>query len=148
MHTELTSIRHSAAKLRNCRHFDEGDKVIVYDAHTKLSYRAVVQEILGTNNYLVESDNGSKHVSGDIMSRVSEIAQRAGEDTIHPDNDTIEDDNVSVYSDISEGMDDIYAPHVVGGNDNMLQRPRRGRREVANLGNQPQNLPRLSSGRF
>ena len=70
------------------------------------------------------------------------------EDTSHPDNDIIEDDIVSVYSDRSKGMDDIYVPQVVGGNDDMLQRPRRGRREVANLGNQPQDLPRLRSGRF
>ena len=79
---------------------------------------------------------------------MSETAQRAVGDETHPDNVSIEDDNVSMYSDISEGMDDIYAPHVGGDNNNMLQRPRRGRREVANLGNQPQDLPRLRSGRF
>ncbi len=147
---ELTTVRHSAAKLCTCRIFDEGDKVVVYDSHTKLSYRAVVLEVLGTNNYLVESDNGPKHVSGDVMSRVSDTALTAGVDMNHPDDVTVEDDNVSVHSDISEGMDDIYAPHVGGGigDNNVIQRHRRGYREIANLGNLPQNLPRLRSGRF
>ena len=39
---ELTTVRHSAAKLRKRRNFDEGDKVVVYDNHKKLSYPAVV----------------------------------------------------------------------------------------------------------
>ena len=39
---ELTSVRQSAAKLRNHRHFNDGDKVIVYDAHTNLSDQAMV----------------------------------------------------------------------------------------------------------
>ena len=42
---ELTTVRYSAAKLRNRRNFEEGDKVIVYDNHKKLSYPAVVSEI-------------------------------------------------------------------------------------------------------
>ena len=59
--------------------------------------------------------------------------------TNHPDDVTVEDDNVSVYSDISEGMDDIYAPHIGGGNgdNNLIQRHRRGHREIANLRNVP-----------
>ena len=51
MKSELTVIRHSTAKLRNRKIFEEGDKVVVYDNHRKLSYPAVVSEILGTNNY-------------------------------------------------------------------------------------------------
>ena len=43
---ELTTVRHSAAKLRNRRNFEEGDKVIVYDNHKKLSYPAVVRKNL------------------------------------------------------------------------------------------------------
>ena len=107
----------------------------------------MVEEILGTNNYLVQSDNRPKHVSGDVMSKVSDTAQRAVGDDTHPD-DSIEDDNFSVYSDNSECMDDIYAPHIEGDNDNMIQCPRQGNREVANLGNHYQNLPRLTAGRF
>ena len=61
---ELTATKQCAAKLRNRREFNEGDNVVVYDNFRKISYPAVVSEILGTNNYLVNSDNGSKHVSG------------------------------------------------------------------------------------
>ena len=153
---ELTTVRHSAAKLRNRRNFDEGDKVVVYDNHKKLSYPAVVSEILGTNNYLVNSDNGPKHVSGDVLSRVSETATAdptADIDTNHPEAATVEDDNdetdnVSISSDLSEDLDDLYAPHIVGGDNIVVQRHRRGQREIANLGSVPQNLSRLRSGRI
>ena len=70
---ELSVTRHSAAKLRNRKDFHEGEKVVVYDNHRKLSYPAVVSEILGTNNYLVISDNGTKHVSGDVISRAAHV---------------------------------------------------------------------------
>ena len=143
-------MRHSAAKLRKHRNFDEGDKVVVYDNHKKLSYPAVVSEILGTNNYLVNSDNGPKHVSGDVLSRVSETATAvptADIDTNHPEAVTVENDNVSVSADLSDDLDDLYAPHIVGG-DNNVQRHRRGQREIANLGSVPQNLSRLRSGRI
>ena len=60
---DLTAVRDSAAKLRRRKSFSEGDHVMVYDNHQKLSYPAIVSEILGINNYLVMSDNGTKHVS-------------------------------------------------------------------------------------
>ena len=41
--SELTTVRHSVAKLRNRKSFGEEDKVIVYDNHKKLSYPAVVK---------------------------------------------------------------------------------------------------------
>ena len=144
-------MRHSDAKLSNRRNFDEGDKVVVYDNHKKLSYPAVVSEILGTNNYLVNSDNGPKHVSGDVLSWVSETVTAvptADIDTNHPEAVTVEDDNVSVSSDLSEDLDDLYAPHIVGGDNNVVQRHRRGQREIDNLGSVPQNLSHLQSGRI
>ena len=147
---EFRTVRHSAAKLRNNRNFDEGDKVVVYDNHKKLSYPAVVSEILGTNNYLVNSDNGPKNVSGDVLLQVSETATAvpaADIDKNHPEAVTVEDDNVSVSSDISEDLDDLYAPHIVGG-DNNVQRHRHGQREIVNLGSVPQNLSGLRSGRI
>ena len=58
--SELTTIKHCANRLRKRKHFDEGDEVVVYDSHTKLSYNAIVEEVLGTNNYLVQCDNGQK----------------------------------------------------------------------------------------
>ena len=69
--SELTTVRDSVSKMRKRKNFDEGEKVKVYDSHRKLSYPAVVTHVLGTNNYLVDSDNGPKHVSGDILSRMS-----------------------------------------------------------------------------
>ena len=148
--SELTAVRHSATRLRNRRNFDEGDRVVVYDNHTKLSYPAVVSEILGTNNYLVNSENGSKHVSGDVMSRVAATVPTVPAATTDLDrnNPSAEDDNISVISEASgfSGFPDIYAPHI-GGDIIPVQRRGRGQREIANLGNTPQ-LPRLRSGRF
>ena len=111
--------RHCTANLRNRKTFEEGDKVVVYDNHRKLSYPAVVSEILGTNNYLVFSDNGPKHVSGDVMSRAAQPT--AVEPTVDVDentNDTvvIDDDNSSVVSDESEDFE--LSPvnnNIVGG---------------------------------
>ena len=59
-----------------------------------------------------------------------------------------EQEKVIVYSDLSEDLDELYAPHIVGGriaNNNI--RPRRVPRELANLGNNPQCATRLRSGR-
>ena len=150
--SELTVTRHCTANLRNRKTFEEGDKVVVYDNHRKLSYPAVVSEILGTNNYLVFSDNGPKHVSGDVMSR--EAQPTAVEPTVDVDgnnNDTvvIDDDNSSVVSDESEDFEDHLVSPVnnnIGHNNlnnlNNVVNNRRGQREVLNLGPAPV-LPRL-----
>ena len=155
--SELTTVRHSAAKLRKRRNFDEGEKVVIYDNHTKLSYPAVVSEILGTNNYLVNSDNGRKHVSGDVMSRVVETATAVPAatpelDRNNPATVAVEDDNISVSSSDSDssefsGFSNIYAPHI-GGDNIAVQRQRRVQREIARLGNAPHNLSRTRSGRI
>ena len=124
-----------------------------------MSYPAVIKEILGTNNYIVDSDNGPKHVSGDVLSRMSgstttdvQRSQNAESNNDLQDNITDTenngDDSISVSSDLSEDLDELYAPHVVGGriaNNNI--RPRRVPRELANLGNNPQRATRLRSGR-
>ena len=156
--SELTVTRHSTAKLRNRKIFEEGDKVVVYDNHKKLSYPAVVSEILGTNNYLVFSDNGPKHVSGDVMSRAAQPAAAAPADDIdrnHNDTVVIDDDSSSVVSDMSEDFDDNYMPPTninIGNNNfdnlnNVVNKNRGGQRELMNLGQAPQ-LPGLRSGRF
>ena len=152
--SELTVTKHSADRLRNRKTFEEGEQVVVYDNHKKLSYPAVVSEILGTNNYLVLSDNGPKHVSGDVMSRTSQpLPATIVTDPIETINLDITDngDNVSIASEFSDDFDELIAPQIVGGADNVnnvVQRNRRGQREVANLGNVPQNLTRLRSGRI
>ena len=150
-------LRHSANKLRNRKSFGEGDYVIVYDNHKKLSYPAVVKEVLGTNNYLVDSVNGAKHMSGDIISKVlsSTTADDHIQNTVNNDNindilsdtDSSQDDSMSVSSDLSEDLDELYAPHIVsGGNVDSIVRNRRTPHELANLGNvQPREFP-LRSG--
>ena len=156
---ELTVTRHSAAKLRNRRNFEEGDHVVVYDNHKKLSYPAVVSEIFGTNNYLVLSDNGPKHVSGDVLSSSVEPATAivgvdknatVDIDGNHPEAAAIEDDTVSVSSDLSEDLDDMNVPQFVRTDNlnNVVNHYRRGQREVASLGPAPYPMSRLRSGRI
>ena len=157
--SELTVTRHCTDKLRRRKSFNEGDLVTVYDNFTKLTYEAVVSEILGTNNYLVLSDNGYKHVSGDVMSRaahvkpdvVSPAASAAAPAAAQPaaavdtvdDDIFVNDDNLSVYSDASE---DLELPNSYVNNNVRINNNRRGQRELNNLG-PVQNLSRLRSGR-
>ena len=136
----------------------EGDYVVVYDNFRGVSYQAVVSEVLGTNTYLVLSDNGTKHVSGDVMSRdmsraaqptaVEPPAAAAAEDSVDS-NSIVDDDNVSVVSELSEDLTlpntynyDNYVNDNV--NDNIVHR--RGPRELNDLGPMQQS-PRLRSGK-
>ena len=48
--------------------------MIVYDNHNKISSSGTIVEVLGNNTYLADTGNGPKHVSGDLISRVSETA--------------------------------------------------------------------------
>ena len=104
--SESTVVQHSVAKLRRRRQFSEGEDVIVYDNHTKVSSGGTIVEVLGNNTYLADTGSGPKHVSGDLISRVSETATRkiGGEDIVHQQlsqEDTVEDDNVSIVSESS-----------------------------------------------
>ena len=153
---ELTVTRHCAAKLKNRKSFQEGDLVVVYDNFTKTSYDAIVSEVVGTNNYIVESDNGPKHVSGDCMS--TRIACTADGNTgITPadaaaavdniDNySNIDEDNLSIFSDQSEF--ELPATQNNTNNNNVINvnHYRRGLRELNNLG-PVQSLSRMRSGR-
>ena len=153
--SELTVTRHCANKLKRRKSFGEGDLVVVYDNFTKTSYDAVVSEVVGTNNYIVQSDNGAKHVSGDVMSArtVSSATSTPPADATATDdnldnNSTIDDDNLSILSDDSE---DFELPDAYPNNNNNVNNVnnnnhRRGLRELNNLG-PIQNLSRLRSGR-
>ena len=156
--SELTVTRYCTANLRNRKSFEEGDKVVVYDNHTKLSYPAVVSEILGTNNYLVYSDNGTKHVSGDVMSRAAQptVAARAPDDAdrCHDNTVLVNDDTQSVLSDMSDDLDDYLGSpannHLIDNIyvDNLVNNPNRpGQRELRNLGPIRVLPDRLRSGR-
>ena len=146
---ELSAVRDSAAKLRKRKSFVEGDHVIVYDNHKKLSYNAIVSEILGTNNYIVTCDNGTKHVSGDNLSRAVEPS-KATDENIAMEDVIPDDDTSSVNSDFSDDLELLTNNNNVANNvyNNLenLNQPRRGQRELRNLG-QVQRLPRLRSGR-
>ena len=154
---ELTVTRHNAAKLRNRKIFKEGEKVVIYDNHRKLSYPSVVSEILGTNNYLVISDNGTKHVSGDVMSRAAQVgAEAETADDIDRnliEDEVLDDDNGSVISDMSDDFDDMppsnmnVANNNINNLNNVINQNRRGQRELLNLGPVPR-LTCLRSGRI
>ena len=45
----------------------------VYDNHNKVSYKQKILEIMGRNNFLVESDNETKHISGNVMTKIFDI---------------------------------------------------------------------------
>ena len=157
--SESTVIRHSANKLKLRKSFQEGERVVVYDNFRGTSYSAVVSEILGTNTYLVISDNGTKHVSGDVMSRDKSCATQptavvppvaaATEDNV--DNVSIVDDDS--MSDVSELSEDLELPNTNSydnshDNDNVNNNVvhRRGPRELNDLGPMHRS-PRLRSGK-
>ena len=149
--SELTVTRHCANKLKKRRLFEEGNLVTVYDNFNKISYDAIVSEVLGTNNYLVISDNGTKHVSGDNMSArappppTTPLAPAISTDQV--DSNT-EDDNLSIYSDLSEDLEMPNTPTYNNNNNNVNNHNphRRGQRELNNL-LPVQSLSRLRSGR-
>ena len=159
--SELSLIRHCSTKLKNRKSFCEGQHVIVYDNFRGTSYEAVVSEVLGNNTYLVLSDNGTKHVSGDVMSR--DMSRAAAQPTVvlpaaaeaAPDSvdsiSTVDSDNESVTSELSEDLTlpnsynyDNYDNVNDNVNDNVVHR--RGPRELNHLGPM-QRSPRLRSGK-
>ena len=74
--SETTAVQHSVAKLRNRKQFSEGEKVVVYNNHTKVSSKGTIVEVLGNNTYLADVGQGPKHVSGDLLSKVSQTSTR------------------------------------------------------------------------
>ena len=102
------------------------------------------------NNYLVLSDNGTKHVSGDVMSRAAQPTAveppEADEDNVDS-NSIVDEDNVSVVSDLSEDFE-LPSTHNYNNNDNNNVNDnnvnRRGPRMLNDLG--PMQSPRLRSG--
>ena len=70
---ELSTTNSCARKIRKPHPFQEGDDVNVFDNDTEVSYKGKITEVMGRNNYLVESEQGTKHVSGDVMTKISDI---------------------------------------------------------------------------
>ena len=52
---ELTTIKSCAEKIKNRRAFQEDDEVNVYDSHRKLTYKGKILEVMGRNDFLVET---------------------------------------------------------------------------------------------
>ena len=67
---EKTAVSHGVARQRKNRQFLEGEEVIIYDAHTKVSQKGKIVEVLGRNTYLADVNGLAKHVSGDVVSKV------------------------------------------------------------------------------
>ena len=119
----------------------------MYDLKSKISSKGKITEVLGNNTYLADCGNGPQHISGDVISRISDVAKRqvggqipevpggedrhtaeadvGGEDRRSAEVDVImdQDDVISVISDSSEDSDDVL--------EDLIPRmpvPRRGRR--------------------
>ena len=77
----------------------------VYDNHNKVSDKGKILEIMGRNNFLVESENGTKHVSGDVMTKISDIVNRP----MGGSNENFEDkeDLESIQSEASDMSEDL-----------------------------------------
>ena len=147
--SEATAVQHSVARLRKRKQFEEGEEVVVYDAKKKLSSKGKICEVLGNNTYLADCGEGLKHVSGDLISRVSATSHRSiggnvqSQDLREDNAEDIGEDNVSICSESSFGSEilDFNIENVAAPQN--VNRVRRRRRVVDRL-DQPQvDLPRL-----
>ena len=137
--------------MRRRKTYAEGDDVIVYDNRTKVSSKGKIVEVLGNNTYLADCGFGSKHVSGDVLSKASSEGLSSGnvasaatdrireEDMVNQDfdeEDRVDEDNESTCSESSIGssinMEYIDPPL---NNENVV----RNRRMVSMLG-RPQTM--------
>ena len=83
----------------------------VYDTHNEVSFKGKITEVMGRNNYLVESEQGTKHVSGDVMTKISDIVNRpmGGSNENLEDKEDLESIQ-SEASDMSEDLEDVISP--------------------------------------
>ena len=115
-------MRHSVAIQQSKRTFAEGEDVVVYDNRFKISSAGKITEVLGNNTYLADCGKGPQHVSGDCISRESDVAtrqvgecQRVQPQHVRGDDDdgvdvSQQDDNMSMTSESSIGSDIVTAP--------------------------------------
>ena len=97
-------MQHSVSRLAKKSTFAEGEEVIVYDIKSKLSSKGKITEVLGNNTYLADCGKGPQHISGDVISRIPEVAKRpVGQNIEVPEQprQTAEDD---VFIDQEDGM--------------------------------------------
>ena len=147
--SELEVTNTCARKIRKPRPFQEGDDVNVFDNHTEVSYKGKVTEVLGKNNYLVDSEHGTKHVSGDVLTKISDIVNRpTGGNTQFIEDDEDLESIQSDISDMSEDLEDVITPLEADPYGTNLRFRRSRRREIDQLGQQSGSLPRLRSGKL
>ena len=113
-------MQHSVGRVRKRSTFDEGEDVIIYDIKSKLSSKGSIIEVLGNNTYLADCGKGPQHVSGDVISRVADVATRTvgvPKQTAEVEDTMDQEDSVSVVSDSSTDteaeQDDVMAPRVM-----------------------------------
>ena len=105
--SETTVVKHSVPKLRSKKIFSVGKEVIVYDNRIKLSASGKILEVLGNNTYLTDCGNGPQHISGDLISKVSEATDReiGGSNKVQPE---IGDNNLDVDRDFFQDDDNVF----------------------------------------
>ena len=144
--SEQTTVSHSLGSLMKKATFAEGEEVIVYDLKSKLSSTGKITEVLGNNTYLADCGNGPQHISGDVISRVSDVSRRqigdrqsaeadvGGQNRHSAEVDVFVDqeDVTSVTSDSSDEQDDVLED--VTPNVPVPRRGRRYRRNADMLG--------------
>ena len=162
-------MQYAADRLRQRRTFEEDEEVIVYDARSKLSSKGKICEVLGNNTYLVDCGTGSRHVSGDCISKVATVAGQGiggasiDRDNVEVVNITDEEDSASIVSDNSDSSvesanfdDVILQPDddvILQPDDNVILQPndnnvgvrrnRHRRRQVELIDTPVANLPQL-----
>ena len=151
--SEAKAVRHSIARWRNRRTFEEGDAVVVYCNRFKMSSAGKVTGLLGNNNYLADCGKGPQHVSGDCLSKILDVATRpvgaTGHGVQQESHDEVQDemasdqmdDTRSIVSESPMGSDIIAAPIHGGGRGQVPVR--RKRRRADQLGPVQWNLQRL-----
>ena len=73
---EQTALTHSVDRLTKKATFAEGEEVIVYNLKSKISSKGKIVEVLGNNTYLADCGKGPQHISGDVISRISDVSRR------------------------------------------------------------------------
>ena len=82
----------------------------MYDLKSKLSSTGEVLEVLGNNTYLIDCGNGPQHISGDVVSRISDVSrcQNGSQNGLNPNRQTVEVDDGG-EEDILVVQDDVVS---------------------------------------
>ena len=76
--------------------FAENEEVIISDLKSKLSHSGKIIEVLGRNTYLADYGNSPQHVSGDVISKMSNKSKcqvGGSQNVTEPNSQSIENNN-------------------------------------------------------